>query len=127
MVSRITQQITFLDTNDLQKTADFYKNVLGLEQVLDQGACRIFRICGDAYLGFCEGPVQPEHAEQVVLTLVTDDVDGWASHLREKGVFPDTPPQLNEKYKIYHFYVSDPNGFKLEIQKFLHPFGVQAS
>ncbi len=37
-----TQQITFLDTRDLARTADFYERILGLRLARDQGSCRIY-------------------------------------------------------------------------------------
>ncbi|HXJ84010.1 MAG TPA: VOC family protein, partial [Candidatus Methylomirabilis sp.] len=50
----ITQQITFLDTPDMARTADFYERVLGLRLARDQGRCRVYHVSGDAYIGFCE-------------------------------------------------------------------------
>ena len=37
----IAQHITFLDTRDLARTADFYERILGLRLARDQGTCRI--------------------------------------------------------------------------------------
>ena len=56
------QQITFLDTRDLARTADFYERVLGLRLARDQGTCRIYHVSGTAYLGFCQradAPAEP--------------------------------------------------------------------
>src|SRR5262245_200512 len=50
----IAQQITFLETRDLARTADFYERVLGLRLARDQGRCRVYHVSGNAYLGFCE-------------------------------------------------------------------------
>ena len=50
----LTQQVTFLHTADLEKTAVFYQNILGLKMVLDQGVCQIFQVNSDAFIGFCE-------------------------------------------------------------------------
>jgi len=50
----ISQQITFLDTRDLRRTADFYERVLGLRLARDQGTCRIYHVSGSSYVGFCE-------------------------------------------------------------------------
>lgn len=120
---KINQQITFLGTTNLANTAEFYERVLGLELVVDQGTCRIYRTAGSAYLGFCQRETAPEGCDQVVLTLVTDEVDECAQYLLSQGIQLDHPPKINHKYNIYHFYLSDPNGYKIEIQKFLHPFG----
>jgi len=29
-------------------------------------------------------------------------------------------PQISERYNIYHFYARDPDGRRLEFQRFLH-------
>ncbi len=47
------QLVTFLYTRDLERSAAFYGDMLGLPLVLDQGGCRIFRISRDAFLGIC--------------------------------------------------------------------------
>jgi len=31
------------------------------------------------------------------------------------------PPRLNEKYQIYHFYLKDPDGHIIEVQRFEEP------
>jgi catechol 2,3-dioxygenase-like lactoylglutathione lyase family enzyme len=113
-------QITFCYTRDLPATARFYEQTLGLPLVLDQGGCRIYRGAGDAYLGFCgreEAPVP----QGVLLTLVTDDVDGWHRKLAAEGVPFEKEPAHNPEYRIYHCFFRDPNGYMLEIQRFDDP------
>ncbi len=115
----IDQQITFLYTRDLARTAQFYEEVLELPLTLDQGSCRIYRVNGEAYLGFCERESAPEKPQGVLFTLVTPEVDAWYDYLRERGVPFDKPPSLNEAYGIYHCFARDPNGYVIEIQSFL--------
>ena len=117
------QQITFISTSDLNKTAHFYENILGLELVLDQGKCRICRTAGDAYLGYCESAGEIASNQGVILTLVTEDVDIWYERLKINGVDIKEPPSENPYYKIYHFFFHDPDGYLIEIQRFLHSFG----
>ena len=50
----IEQQVTFLYTHNLEETAAFYEDILGLPLILDQGVCRIYRASGNAFLGFCQ-------------------------------------------------------------------------
>ncbi len=118
----IDQQVTFLATADLQETAVFYENVLELSLVLDQGSCRIYSTGNGAFLGFCQhlsaGEPQPTG---VILTLVSGDVDAWYSYLQGKGVIFEKAPTLNEKFNIYHCFMRDPNGYLIEIQRFLDP------
>ena len=117
----IDQQVTFLYTRDLAKTAVFYEEVLELPLVLDQGSCRIYRVSGDGFLGFCQREEAPEEPQGVIVTLVTAEVDAWYAYLREKGVEFEKPPALNPAYNIYQCFLRDPNGYLLEIQQFLDP------
>lgn len=123
----IDQQITFLYTHDLAETANFYERIMGLPLKLDQGTCRIYQVGQAAYLGFCQRealadapPVSGDHGP--ILTLVTTAVDEWAEHLSHRGVVLEKPPAVNPRYNIYHCFLRDPNGYLIEIQRFLHPF-----
>jgi catechol 2,3-dioxygenase-like lactoylglutathione lyase family enzyme len=124
MPLNIDGQITFLKTRDLKGTAHFYEEVLGLPLKLDQGTCRIYQVSSDGYLGFCQQKedypaIDPR---SVIVTLVTQDVDGWHERLRGRGVPFEKPPAVNPDYDIYHCFLRDPNGYLVEIQRFLHPF-----
>ena len=120
MLDQLESQITFLNTLDLETTHAFYAGVLGLPLVLDQGKCRIYQTATGAYLGFClrEGGVV---AEGVVITLVTPNVDGWYERLRQRGIVFESPPASHEAYQIYHCFLRDPNGYRVEIQRFDDP------
>jgi catechol 2,3-dioxygenase-like lactoylglutathione lyase family enzyme len=116
----IEAQITFCYTDDLRRTSEFYEDILGLEMVLDQGGCRIYRIRDGAYWGFCEreGGAKPDG---IVLTLVTPDVDAWYRDLSGRGVVFEKTPASNPRFGIYHCFLRDPNGYLLEIQRFDDP------
>jgi catechol 2,3-dioxygenase-like lactoylglutathione lyase family enzyme len=114
----IDQQITFLSTRDLDGTGSFYEDVLGLELALDQGDCRIYRVCEGAFVGFCQRAAAPDVPVGVILTLVTADVDAWYEYLVHQGVVPDKAPMHNTGYGIYHFFLRDPNGYLIEVQRF---------
>jgi catechol 2,3-dioxygenase-like lactoylglutathione lyase family enzyme len=129
---RFGQLVTFLRVSSLEATAAFYGGVLGLEQVLDQGACRIFRAAGDAFVGFCRPTTNlvGEPATGVILTLVVDGrtaVDAWAERLSAldadalHGGRIDRPPAYNPAFNIYHLFLRDPDGYLVEIQAFLDP------
>ena len=117
----IDQQITFLYTRDLEATAQFYEEVLGLPLALDQGGCRIYRVSGDGYVAFCQREEVPERPSGIIFTIVTQEVDQWYSYLRERGVAFEKAPAENPTYKIYHCFLRDPNGYLIEIQTFLDP------
>jgi catechol 2,3-dioxygenase-like lactoylglutathione lyase family enzyme len=121
----IHQQITFVYTRDLAATARFYEDVLGLTLALDQGDCRIYRVSGDGYLGFCQRAGGPESVTSIILTLVTSEVDAWYAYLSDRGVAFEKPPTLNPIYNIYHCFLRDPNGYLIEIQRFDDPSWVE--
>jgi len=115
------QQITFLHAENLVRTKKFYSDVLGLQLVRDQGICLIFQVTDSAYLGFCEHIEPIKQGRRIILTLVTDNVDSWYSELIGKKVDIVAPPKANPKYQIYHFFLKDPDGCWIEIQRFNDP------
>ncbi len=120
VVSAFDQQVTFLLVADLERSTTFYRDVLGLELVLDQGDCRIMRVTDTAFVGFCERVGQTDPGS-VLVTLVTDDVDGRHAALIDAGIPCEKEPQLNPTYNVYHAFYRDPDGFLVEIQRFLDP------
>ena len=120
-IPSVDQQVTFIYAHDLERTAAFYGPVLGLEQVLDQGACRIFRVAGEAFLGICSKGKRSPEPGGVIVTLVTAEVDAWYEWLKARDVPLDGPPAVNEAYGIYNFFAHDPNGYLVEFQRFLDP------
>ena len=117
----IDQQVTFLYTRNLDKTAHFYEKIMGLPLILDQGSCRIYRVSNDGFLGFCQRDTTPEQPQGIIFTFATHEVDAWYQHLSEQGVEFEKPPTHNSAYNIYHCFLRDPNGYLLEIQQFLNP------
>lgn len=112
-------QITFFYTRDLAATAHFYENIMGLTLSRDQGDCRIYYVAEKAYIGFCERATAPEKPEGVIICFVTSDVDAWYESLKGKGVTIKKAPSVNLTYNIYHCFLRDPNGYLIEIQRFL--------
>jgi len=118
MMVSVDSQITFLYCENLSTTAPFYEEVLGLELALDQGGCRIYHIVGrQAYLGICERAL-PRAKDGVIFTFVTNEVDAWYEKITSHGISCEHEPRLNEEYGIYHFFVKDPNGYLIEVQRF---------
>jgi catechol 2,3-dioxygenase-like lactoylglutathione lyase family enzyme len=121
----IDTQITFIYTSDLARSTAFYEKTIGFQLWLDQGSCRIYHVSGSGLLGICQasdtskGAASEGPQRNVILTLVTEDVDGWYAHLRNQGVAFEKPPQQNDTYRIYHCFLRDPDGYLIEIQRFL--------
>ncbi len=118
----ISQQVTWVYTDDLPGTARFYGETIGLEQVLDQGGCRIYKTSATSFLGVCQvRPGRFVEPKGVVITMVTRDVDEWHAFLKARSVTILEPPAYHPSFDVYCFFAADPNGYKLEFQAFRDP------
>ncbi|PJF31351.1 MAG: glyoxalase [Phototrophicales bacterium] len=121
----IDSQITFIYTPNLAISADFYERIMGLPLWLDQTTCRIYRLSTNAFLGVCQISASSKGQfiappANLIITIVTQQVDEWYHTLSARGVVFDTPPSYNPQYRIYHCFLKDPNGYLIEIQRFEH-------
>ena len=116
----IGQLITWVYTRDLPRSVHFYRDILGLPCIRDEGVARIFALRVGASIGVCEAfgdrSVDPAGS---MITLVCDDVDGWYRKLVDAGAETMGAPHVLEKFNIYTFFIRDPDGYRIEIQKFL--------
>jgi len=117
------QMITFIYVSDLDESKKFYEEIMGFPLRLDQGTCRIVETNreGGGLLGYCAKNKKPTPASDLIITLVSSSVDEWYEYLIDCGVKIPEQPNFNQKYKIYHFFFADPDGYKLEIQEFRDP------
>ena len=113
--------ITFLPVRDLDATRVFYSQKLGLRDVLDQGVCAIFEVRPGCCWGFCNHIEPMADPNRVILTLVTDFVDEVYDEFLRKDINTDGKPRLNERFQIYHFFATDPDGYRIEVQQFRDP------
>ena len=117
----ITGFVAFYPCHDLAATTDFYTRDVGLSLVRDQKTCVIFKVASEAYLGFCqhEGDI-PDH-KGVIITLLTDEVDEVYRRLLRLNIETEGKPKENGSFGIYHFFARDPDGYRLEVQRFSDP------
>jgi catechol 2,3-dioxygenase-like lactoylglutathione lyase family enzyme len=118
----IDQHVTFVYSAKFEETVRFYEQTLGLSLVLDQGACRIYRVAAEAFLGICRSSEnRPAPPGGVILTFVTHELPAWHQRLVAAGAQVDGEPRENSRYRIVHFFVHDPDGRSIEFQRFLSP------
>lgn len=111
--------VVFFGAGDLERTDRFYRQTLGLELFKDQGLCRIYRVPGGGMVGFCSHQEVVAGDKSPIITLLTADVDGCHDKLRLEGLEPEGKPRANPRFNIYHFFLRDPDGYCVEIQRFL--------
>lgn len=129
MQPAFAQAVTFLYTADLAASRAFYGGLLGLPTVLEQagGTCVIFAAAGGgAFLGVCaaRGPrtiADPRSPGGVVFTLVTAEVEAWHARLTAAGAAVLGPPTRSAAYDVTGFFVRDPDGYLVEVQRFHDP------
>lgn len=119
MTKRWDGLIVFFGTKDLEMTHKFYSKLLDLPLYKDQGSCRIYSVPGGGMIGFCTHIPVVYQQKSPIITLLAKDVDNIYARIVESGFCIPKLPEENEKYNIYHFFVKDPNGYTVEIQRFL--------
>ena len=112
--------ITFLYVTDLEASHAFYSKALGLSLSVDQGDCRIYRINEGAFLGVCRRPDRM-NVGGMILTIVTDDVEGAHARMLAAGATVDGEPEHSDRYRITHAFYRDPDGHVIEVQRFDDP------
>ena len=120
----LSSQITFLYFKELTGPAHFFEEILDLQKVDDQGFARIYRIAGGGFIGIVDeahGYGDAPASQNVLITLVTEDVHGWYQRLQAAGVAIDAAPAIHEKANVEGFFFEGPGGYAFEIQKFLNP------
>ena len=107
--------IVFLATRDLPGIVEFYTRRMNMDIWIEQEDCTIMR--RDSFsLGFCQRE-SPDVSGIITFVVKTrQEVDDAYEQLKDLA---DGRPQLSEKYRIYHFFLRDPEGRMLEVQQFI--------
>ena len=114
----ISQNIVFTYTDNLDEASKFFKELMELDFVVDQGPCHIYRMSDKCFLGVCNLPDRPTEQSGVTITIVSDDVDGWYKFLTAKGVEYIKEPSHSPRFNVYSSLFISPHGYRIEIQKF---------
>lgn len=116
--------ITFLYYRDLATAMRFYEDVLGLTLAIDQGWCKIYRLCPGAHVGLVDesrGMHKWAETRPVQLCLRVADVDAWYSYAQEMNLPNLSRLFVNDQLGIRAFVFDDPEGYQIEIQTATRP------
>jgi catechol 2,3-dioxygenase-like lactoylglutathione lyase family enzyme len=116
--------ITFFYYRDLPAAQRFYEQVLGLPLAIDQGWCKIYRICHGAHVGLVDetrgmnkwAPIKP-----VQLCIRVPDVKAWYDYAQAMALDSLSDLFVNEEIGISAFVFRDPEGYQIEIQSPTRP------
>lgn len=107
--------MTFFYTADMTAIDAFYGERLGAVLWLDQGACRIYRK-DDFLFGFCRRE-KAIVGDQILTFFYPDRVHVDEQYQAYRDLAP-AAPLYNERFNIYHFFITDPEGRLVEFQHF---------
>lgn len=112
--------ITFFYYRDLPAAMRFYEDVLGLPLAIDQGWCKIYRICPGAHVGLVDetrGMNKWTARKPVQLCIRVGDVDAWYRYCEGVGVAALSQLFVNDEIGIRAFVFEDTEGYQIEIQE----------
>lgn len=122
LIMKFKSQITFHYYKDLPRVCKFYEDVFGLKLEIDQGWAKIYRVSESAFVGLVDekrGYFNWVPDKSSMITLVTSEVDSWYEKMKRKGVKLLSEPHNVAEIGIRCFLLEDPEGYVIEIQKFL--------
>lgn len=109
--------IVFFKTQAMELLEKFYTEQIGMKVWLRQTDCIILKH-GNLMLGFCKRESVDRSGMVTFVYDSREEVD--TMHGRLQNIARGAPRE-NEKYRIYQFFATDPEGRILEFQCFLHP------
>ena len=118
----LESSIVFLPVTDIEKTLEFYRDVLGLKVHQKQGDNLYIFDTGYGYWGFCQygdGRKPLSGAKGVCLSLnlsSNEEVMERYQQLKD-SVSIYRKPERHPVFPVYSFFISDPDGYLVEYQK----------
>ena len=116
--------ITFFYYRDLPAAIRFYTDILGLSLAIDQGWCKIFRICPGAHVGLVDetkGMNKWAAIKPVQLCIRVPSVDDWYAYAQDQALDNLSKLFENDALGIRAFVFTDPEGYQIEIQSATRP------
>lgn len=114
--------VTFIYTDDMTEARRLWEQTLGLPCVIEQTACRIYRVAPGGYVGVCTLADRPKAAVGVTITLVTRNVDAACQRLADAGYRFERAPAYLPEFDITSALFLTAEGYRVEIQEFRsHP------
>jgi catechol 2,3-dioxygenase-like lactoylglutathione lyase family enzyme len=114
--------IIWLYYKDLAAAQQFYEEVLELDLLVDQGFAKVYSSSQTGFIGLVDEAQGLHHFSEekaVTVSFFTDNVEGWFSHLKAKGVEFHTNSIEIESNAVEYIVVYDAGGYFLEFDQFL--------
>jgi len=112
--------VIFFPCKDMEKTRQYYSDVLELPICKDLGSTVWFD-CGYGYLAFVQYDDGRPMASGACISFnlaSVEAVDAMYEKVQSRPVIDlKGPPAHHPRFPVYSFFFSDPNGYLLEFQK----------
>lgn len=119
-----THSFTFFATKDLAAADRFYCGLLGLPVAIDAGDARLYRITDTSFFGVTAKAGREPAADAAILELVcasAAEVHDWHAKMVAAGHAVDGPPRQGARGGALLFFVTGPDGYRVEIVHFADP------
>lgn len=110
--------IVFVYYNDLEYGHKFFTEVLRLEEVMDQGFAKVYKISETSFAGIVQLKESIEYKGNTLLSLNTLNVHEEHKRVQELDVYSLTDIQTIESIPLDSFFFKDKEGHDFEIQQF---------
>jgi extradiol dioxygenase family protein len=119
---RISAQVMFLYYKDLAAGEHFYGDILALKKTYDQDWVKLFQLTEHSYVGLVDEKhgthAAPDTTPSVMLSVETDDLEGWYERLKARGVTFQKELDLNSKQPLVNsILMKDPAGYTVEFYR----------
>lgn len=126
---KLVGSVVFLPAADLERTRQFYTQVMGLRLAMVQSGGAEIYDTGYGFWGFCsyeDNRPSLGGAQGVCLSLNCRDREEVDARWREalaKGAKPIAPPAEHPRFPVYSCFLADPDGYRVELQVVEMPEG----
>lgn len=114
--------VIWLYYKDIPTTQKFYEEKFGLELLVDQGFAKVYSSSPTSFIGLVDGS-QGLHRfseeKAVTISFLTNTLEEWFEHLKNKNVEMRTPEIEMESGSVRVFVCYDIGGYFIEFDHFL--------
>lgn len=115
----ITSTLCFYPTSDLEATARFYTEIIGLTITMkNETQCVLSTAKGNiGFVNYGDGILADGHVCISFNCESRKAVDCEYERIRNLGHSVRTTPAEHPRFPVYSFFLEDPNGYTVEFQK----------
>lgn len=114
--------VTFIYYKDYERGSEFFKEVLNLKLVMDQGFAQVYQVSDKGFVGIVkaqDGSVNSEYVGGTLVSLTTHNVEEEYNRIKELDVVDLTEIKDFKEIPLKSFFFKDFENHDFEIQQFI--------